>query len=199
MERLYPIANASTRHLFVDPSIYRPWDIIDDRYPYQQTGYLKPGKIPNLMALCMSDDVGYTVTQEPDTDKMVIEDILFGMKYEGVWTVFRKSTQTRLTQLDQGTWGLEGLLLIPTDSVREVETGEKGIALPDTKHIHLDMNVKYSRATRCLEFTTSGTYDNGKPQILGITFDLEYKDSKSLDLPFKHTDYVNPYARPIEP
>jgi len=38
MSKLFPIAKAETRHLFIDPSIYAPWYITSPEYVDEQTG-----------------------------------------------------------------------------------------------------------------------------------------------------------------
>lgn len=187
MELLYPIASAETRHLFVDPSIYGVWDIIDPSYTKlgYRSGYLKPGKISNLVQLCRPKEVTFSVTEEIDLDDFHIEDILFCMHHDGHWQQFRVFHHVKVEKLDAGNWGLNGTLVIPTRQIINTETGEKGITIKGTDILNIELTLNYARGTRCLEFSTEGTYDNGKPQILGITLDMKYKDSKSEIPKFK--------------
>lgn len=180
MNKLHPIAKPETRQYFIDPSIYTPWDIIDGGFTGEQTSYLKPGNIPNLMDLCKKEDQVFTVTEEPDTDKLLVDGTIFAMHHQGYWQVFRSEVGFALDKLDAGNWGFNGLIVIPMRSVINIATGEKGISLPDTNLITIDIKLNYARGSRTLEFSNTGTYDNGKPQLLGVTFDLEYKDSKII-------------------
>lgn len=180
MEKLYPIATAASRHLFVDPSIYGPWDIIAPGYAGERTGYLKPGVTPDLVKLCTPAGVYMTVTEEVDPDKFVIDDILFGMMVDGSWTVMRANLDEPLTRLDAANWGLNTTLRIPMHDLININTGEHG---GGTDVVEIELSLNYARATRCLQYCTVGNYDNGKPEILGLAFDLTHKDAKSFTLP----------------
>jgi len=182
MEKLFPIATAASRHLFVDPSIYGPWDIIWSGYSGERSSYIKPGVVPNLMKLCTPDGTYVTVTEEPDPDNFVIDGILFGMMDDGYWKVFRANLEIKLERLNAANWGLDNKLVIPVRKLIDVNTGKHGEG-PD--NIEIELSLNYARATRCLQYTTAGNYDNGKPEILGLIFDLTHKDSKSFELPFK--------------
>lgn len=199
MEKLYPIATAATRHLFVDPAIYQPFCIIDPHYRTERSSYLKPGIVPNLMQLCMPEGQYFSVTEEPDFDNMFIDEIMFGMHYQDSWEVFRVPVMFHLEKLDQGNWGIARPVEIPLRSPININTGKTGIELPDSLVLAIDINVHYARGTRRLEITTTGTYDNGKPQILGMCFDLTHLDSKSSTLPFKTEpkEVVQTYRREI--
>jgi len=184
MEKLFPIATAASRHLFVDPSIYGPWDIIASGYTGERTGYLKPGVIPNLVQLCAPTNVAMTVTEEVDPDHFVIDGILIGMMDpdHDYWKVYRANLDVKLDRLNAANWGVDTTLVIPVRNLIDVNTGKHGEG-PATIEIELSLN--YARATRCLEYKTAGNYDNGKPEILGLIFDLTHKDSKLLQRQFK--------------
>lgn len=180
MEALHPIASAETRHLFVDPSVYGVWHILAPGYTAggYESGYLKPGKVPNLVELCRPKDVDMSVTEEIDLDQFYLTDILFGMHYEGYWEQFRVYHHVKIEKLDAGNWGINTTLSIPTRSVIHTQTGVKGLNIPDVDTLNIELKLNYARGTRCLEFSTEGTYDNDKPQILGITLDMVHKDSR---------------------
>lgn len=178
MSQLFPIAKAETRHLFIDPSIYPTWDIISPGYTGEQTGFIKPGRVDNLMDLCKKDGQVFTVTEEPDFDKLIIDGLIFGMHHQGYWQVFRIDSDFPIDKLDAGNWGIDGCFAIPTRDVINIASGEKGIKVPDTNIINIDIKLNYARGLRRLEFSNSGTYDNGRVQLLGITLDLQHKDSK---------------------
>lgn len=180
MEKLFPIATAASRHLFVDPSIYGPWDIISPEYTGERTSYLKPGVTPDLVKLCTPAGVYLTVTEEVDPDKFIIDDILFGMMVNGAWTVMRANLAETLERRDAANWGLETTLRIPMCDLVNINTGEHGVG---TEVVEVDLSLNYARATRCLQYSTTGNYDNGKPEILGLAFDLTHKDAKSFTLP----------------
>jgi hypothetical protein len=201
MEALYPIASAESRHLFVDPAIYGVWHILAPDYTAggYSSGYIKPGKVPNLVQLCCPKDVCLSVTEEIDLDQFYLDDILFNMHYEGYWEQFRVFHHIKIEKLDAGNWGLNQILRIPSRSVIHTETGVKGLGPNHPDFIEIEIKLNYARGTRCLEFSTVGNYDNDKPQILGITLDMKYKDSKSTVLPFKTEpkEIVQTYRREI--
>lgn len=191
MNKLYPIATAATRHLFVDPAIYHPFDIIDSHYSGEKSSFIKPGVVPNLMQLCMPEGVYYSVTEEPDFDEMYVEEILFGLHHNGNWGVFRVPVLVRLDKLNQSNWGFKGTIKVSTREPININTGVHGVdprpetVTDDDMSLMIDLDINYARSTRCLEFTTVGNFDNSKPQILGMCFDLKYKDSKSTKSLFK--------------
>jgi len=187
MEALYPIAAAESRHLFVDPAIYDVWHIIDPDYTAggYSSGYIKPGKVPNLVELCRPKDVYLSVTEEIDLDHFYLDDILFHMHHEGYWEQFRVYHHIKIEKLDAGNWGLNQTLQIPSRSVIHTTTGVKGLGPNYPKFVEIEIKLNYARGTRCLEFSTVGNYDNDKPQILGITLDMKHKDSKSTKSLFK--------------
>jgi hypothetical protein len=201
MEALYPIASAESRHLFVDPAIFDTWHIIDPDYTAggYSSGYIKPGKVPNLVELCRPKERYMSVTEEIDLDHFYLDDILFHMHYEGYWDQFRVYHRIKLEKLDAANWGFNGTLSIPSRSIIHTQTGTKGLGpnYPDLLEIELKLN--YARGTRCLEFSTVGNYDNDKPQILGITLDMKHKDSRSTVSLFKNKpqEVVQTYRREI--
>jgi hypothetical protein len=182
MFHLNPIANEETRHLFVDPSIYHVFDINDDLYKRLklETGYVKPGKVLNLVELCRPKDLVFSVTEEIDLDQFYIDRVLFGMHHNGAWEKFVAYLSVQINKKDAANWGVDGNLVISTDAVFNTHDGEKGIVIPDTNVINIPIKLNYARGSRCLEYSTEGTYDNGKPQILGLTFDMVHKDSKII-------------------
>lgn len=177
MIKLYPIAKPETRHLFISPAIQQEWDIEKPGYEGKKTSYLKPGKIPNLMALCMPEDVRYSITEEPDMDTFAIDDIVYGAKdVNGYWHVCTaENLGVKMTRESAGTWALDGVIAIPPNQVfpatdEVIDFGDAPILVPVKLH--------YARGTRCLQISTSGTYDNGKPELYGLTFWMDHKDSK---------------------
>lgn len=177
MQKLYPIATKETRHLFISPAIYQEWSICKEVYGKGQTSYLKPGKVPNLMALCMPKDVRYSITEEPDPGTMAVDSIIYGLRdKEGFWHVCTaENLNIKLTQESVGNHVLNGHITIPAHRIfpntdHDVDFGDEPILVP--------IDLHYARATRCLQISTSGTYDNGKAELYGITLNLDHKDSK---------------------
>ncbi|EBY9763988.1 hypothetical protein D5W64_12815 [Salmonella enterica subsp. enterica serovar Saintpaul] len=180
MQRLYPVATPETRHLFVDPGIQNVWGIDDSKYVGKDTSFLKPGKIPNLVLLCQPDGEKFTVTEEVDPDKIFIDEILFGiMDDNGIWQVcIIDELNTRLAALSPATWGLDGVISVYGNQITTIY-GDS-LEIDEDKIILIDIKIDYARATRCMEISSKGTYDNGKPQLYGVTFNLEHKDSKMV-------------------
>ena len=177
MNKLYPIAKPETRHLFISPAIHQEWEISNPDYEGLKTSYLKPGKVPNLMELTRPADVRYSITEEPDMETFAITGIIYGvMDVEGYWHVCTsENLSVKMTRESAATWSLDGVIAIPPHQVfpatdHVVDFGEAPILVPVKLH--------YARGTRCLQISTSGTYDNGKPELYGITVNMDHKDSK---------------------
>lgn len=182
MQRLLPIASKETRHLFVDPAIVEPWCIEEEGYTNKETtSYIKPGKVPNLMMLCKPEGVRFSITEEPDMDKLIVDSILIGAyDIHGDFRVFsadflNNGLGVRLTRNGAIGAKLKGLVGIDT-------TGMIGIDGQDVEfrndELYVDIDLTYSRGSRCLEYTNMGTFDNKEPIIYGITLSLTHKDSK---------------------
>lgn len=182
MEKLYPIAKAETRHLFVHPSIRSPWDIVGATgYTGEETSYLKPGKVENLMKLCKPEGVTFTVFEEPNTDKMVLDGVLFSIKdVSGHWVTCRAVVKgLTLSKLNASQWGFEGNIDVLGEDVIDMDTGTHP-HLGCVEGIWIPIKLRYDRATRCLEWSSHVTYDNAGIELLGITLDLDWVDSKKF-------------------
>lgn len=183
MNKLYPIATAATRHLFVHPSISTPWDIVGTYgYKGEESAYLKPGKVENLMELCRPADKIFTVFEEPNPDTIAIDDVLFGVKdINGHWVTCRStSTDIKLTKLNAAQWGLEGPISVNVYDLIDTFSGGS-VFLGDKKELLIPIKLRYDRATRALEWSSSSTFDDGI-ELIGITLDLDWKDSKKFSV-----------------
>lgn len=183
MNKLYPIATAATRHLFVHPSIESPWDIVGATgYTGEQSAYLKPGKIENLMTLCKPEGVTFTVFEEPDPDTIAISDVLFGIKdISGHWITCRSTgTHVVLGKLNAAQWGIDGNIGILAGELIDINTG-KNPQLGNTIEVRLPINIRYDRATRALTWSSIPTFDDGI-EAIGIELDLDWKDSKKFSV-----------------
>lgn len=186
MNKLFPIANKTTRHLFVDPALARPSFISGEGYVSgEMTSFIKPGKVPNLALLCQPEDVKFTVTEEPSMETMKVKEILFGAyNTDGEWTVClvrdlaiplvkdgpsRSLLQTEITIDPENEAVINGV-----SSTELADVGEK--------HILISIDLMYERGTRALTLTPieGAGIDSGIPQILGIKLDLDWIDSKSV-------------------
>lgn len=186
MNKLFPIANKATRHLFVDPALARPSFISGEGYVSgEMTSFIKPGKVPNLALLCQPEDVKFTVTEEPSMEIMALKDVLFGaFDSQGNWTVclvrdlfmkFKKDGPARAT--------LDGHILIqPHHKVYDGVNSDQVVTLAINKPTLIPINILYERGTRALTLTPieGAGIDSGIPQILGIKLDLDWVDSKSV-------------------
>lgn len=180
MQRLYPVATSATRHLFVDPGIQDVWGIDDSKYNHKNTSFLKPGIIPNLVLLCQPDGEKFTVTEEVDPEKIFVDEILFGlMDDNGIWQVcIAEDLNVRLAGTSPATWELHGHISVRGCQLTTI-FGDS-VEVDEDKIFLIDIHINYARATRCMEISSEGTYDNGKPQLYGVTFKLEHKDSKTV-------------------
>lgn len=188
MKKLYPIAKESTRHLFVDPAISKPSAIHAEGYEHGElTGFIKPGRVPNLALLCKPENTSFSVTEEPDMDTLGITEILFGMfDRNNIWTVCHiKGLDIKLQKDGPATASLKGgNIRLNTDFITDgIFIGDKVDLQPGI--VGIDLDILYSRGTRCLEYSNKGGYDSGTPQVLGLKFNLDYKDSKSTKSLFK--------------
>ncbi|UQT02793.1 hypothetical protein YUBABA_00400 [Serratia phage vB_SmaM-Yubaba] len=184
MKRLFPICNQATRDLFIHPSICQAWDIVDaEGYTSgEETSYLKPGKIKNLAKLCKPENVYFTVTEEPNPDTMMIDEIMIGIKdKDGYWkNVNVSSVATKLEKLNAAQWGLDGHVTVDvSEGIGIGQDGEK-IDLGDVKVLNIPIKLRYDRATRALEFSSSATYDREGMEVLGLILDLEWRDAKVI-------------------
>lgn len=182
MQKLYPIATAKTRHLFIDPIISQPWEIMAEGYTKrEEVSYIKPGIVPNLMDLCKPEGVRFSITEEPDMEKLVVTELIFAaFDYKGDWKLYR------VEDLDwpfksNGPVGcqIKNYGAIDVDTIKEVETGDTAI-FEEEFSLEIELDLLYERGTRRLTFTPTGSYDSGKPQVLGIMLNLEHKDSKLI-------------------
>ncbi|QBZ70669.1 hypothetical protein pETSU_088 [Edwardsiella phage pEt-SU] len=185
MNKLFPIANKTTRHLFVDPALARPSFISGEGYVSgEMTSFIKPGKVPNLALLCQPEDVKFTVTEEPSVDTMKVTDILFGaFNSDNQWTVcLLREVKAQLAKDGPARSVLDGHVVINPDhnSVVDGITGEP-VNLGD-EPVMIPIDLLYERGTRGLTLKpVEGVgIDTGKPQILGIKLDLDWIDSKSV-------------------
>lgn len=188
MKKLYPIAKESTRHLFVDPALSKPSVIHAEGYEQGElTSFIKPGRVPNLALLCKPENASFSVTEEPDMDTLGITEVLFGMfDRNNVWTVCHvEGLDIKLQKDSPGTTSLKGgNIRLNTDFITDgIFIGNKVDLQPGI--VGIDLDILYSRGTRCLEYSNKGGYDLGTPQILGLKFNLDYKDSKSTKSLFK--------------
>lgn len=187
MNKLKPISNQTTRHLFIDPVLSQPWCFREDGYQdNEKTSYIKPGVVPNLMALCTPAGHKFSVTEEPDINNMFVDDLVIAMFNEdgewGHYTIPAVNAKFNITGPSTAT--LDGHIVI-RDIVDVLDECEDPIRLPEGSIINIPIYITYHRATRELILRSEGNFDNGKPQILGITLDLKYKDSKSTKSLFK--------------
>ncbi len=179
MYKLYPVAKPETRHLFVDPVIYEPWEFFIDGYPQpSETGYIKPGTVPNLMELCRPSGVKFSITEEPNPDCLAITGILIAVKSEGgFWvTCAIDDLNVKLNKEGPGTWSLVGDLTIPKKDLVNGYTYEE-LTFDNNDPLLVQIDLQYVRGSRTLTYSNNGNYDNCKPQLLGITLDLRHKDS----------------------
>lgn len=177
MNKLYPIAKPETRHLFVHPAVHQEWPVFNAEYSQsEKTSYIKPGKVPNLMELCRPSNVRFSITEEPDMDKFLIKDVLFGVTdLNGQYHVLvGNELDVKLTQNGPVGLELDGYVTVPMESVGC--DSESAVFGPEP--FLIPVKLKYERGTRCLTLSTSGTYDNGQPELLGIILNLVHKDSK---------------------
>lgn len=189
MNKLYPIAKESTRHLFVDPALSKPTAIHAEGYEQGElTGFIKPGRVPNLAQLCKPENTTFSVTEEPDMETLGITEILFGMfDNNDVWTVCHvEGLDIKLKKDGPATASLKNTSIqISADLITDgIFIGDKVDLKPDSI-VAIDLDILYSRGTRCLEYSNKGGYDQRTPQILGLKFNLDYKDSKSTESLFK--------------
>lgn len=183
MQKLFPIATAETRHLFVHPSMREPWAIVGaEGYTGEGTSYLKPGKVKNLLKLCKPEAVTFTVFEEPDPDTMAIDGILFGIKdIHGSWVTVRVwNVNAKVEKLNAGQWGLEGTAVVLATNLLDINTGYRPDLDPKSV-INIPVKLRYDRATRELEWSSDSSYDKGL-EVLGITLNLDWKDSKKFAL-----------------
>lgn len=180
MEKLFPIANKDTRHFFIEPLIHKPWYIKEPGYePHTETSYIKPGKIPNLMELCRPEGHRFSITEEPNIDTLAIESIVFGMRNTaGVWGLYMaKGLNIKPAANGPSHSVLEGIIVLRGHQLIDPMFDEP-VDIDPAAIVPIDINLYYARGSRCLEYSNEGNIDNGKPQILGLTFKLEHKDSK---------------------
>lgn len=181
MKKLYPVVTPSTGHLFIDPSLFKPYAINQEGYGKgEKTSFIKPGKVLNLMELCKPDNKTFTVTEEPDINTLSITEIIFGMfDRANVWTVCHvKDLDIKLSHTSPAKSVIDGPLVIGTESVTDgIFIGDRVDLEPNTTFM-ININLTYSRGSRCLEYSNNGGYYTGKPQILGLKFNLDHKDSK---------------------
>lgn len=185
MNKLFPIANKATRHLFVNPIISRPSFVAGEGYVSgEMTSFIKPGKVPNLALLCQPEDVKFTVTEEPNVDTMAVTDVLFGAPdHQGVWTLcFVRGVNAKLAKDGPSRSLLQGHIVITPGSVvtngifsnEPVNLGDEPVLIP--------IDLMYERGTRALTLKEAEGvgFDTIKPQILGIKLNLEWVDSKTV-------------------
>lgn len=186
MNKLFPIANKTTRHLFVDPALARPSFISGEGYVSgEMTSFIKPGKVPNLALLCQPEDVRFTVTEEPSMEVMALKDVLFGaFNSQGEWTVcLAKDLYMKFKKDGPARAELNGYITIqPYTKVYDGVNNDQTVSLSDKEVLSIPVNILYERGTRALTLTpVEGVgIDSGVPQILGIKLDLDWVDSKSV-------------------
>lgn len=182
MKHLHPIATPETRHLFIDPIISAPYNICSELYTQdEETSFIKPGVVPNLMELCRPKGTRFSITEEPNMDKMYIEEVIFGaFDYKGHWTLYR-AEDLEIYFSSNGPVGasIKGSVHIDVNVIKDALFGDDAILMQE-EILVLELDLLYERGTRRLTFKTTGSYDSGKPQILGITLNLEHKDSKLI-------------------
>lgn len=180
MRHLHPIATSETRHLFIDPIISAPYSICSELYTKdEETSFIKPGVVPNLMELCRPKGTRFSITEEPDMDKMYIEEVIFGaFDYKGHWTLYHVD-ELEIGFSRNGPVGSEikGSVQLDVNAIREYITGDTATLMQE-EILVLELDLLYERGTRRLTFKPTGSYDSGKPEIHGIILNLEHKDSK---------------------
>lgn len=179
MKQLSPIATAATRHLFIDPIIYSTWDITGEGYVNkEETSFLKPGKIPNLMKLCMPEGVRYSITEEPDPENMFISDLMIGFKSKnGVyWEATIRELNVQLVADGPAQYVFKGPVTIEQDNLSYDDEWSSPVL--DNDELTIELDVHYARGTRTLTISSPGTYDNNQPVLYGLQMDLTWKDSK---------------------
>lgn len=209
MNKLFPIANETTRQYFVDPAHFFPTDIQAEGYNEgEQTAFLKPGKVGDLMDLCRPKGVFFAKTEEPDPENIVIDEMIVGLRGQieddvvgsKFHLVMFENVNIKLEACGPSSYGLNGVISIMITGKETTATGlpiswmfNKGTI------ISIPFKASYSRGSRCFEFAGEGTYDNGKPVVFGIKLDLTHKDSRSSVSPFKYkpTTEVKRYHREI--
>ncbi|AEV89585.1 hypothetical protein OBP_148 [Pseudomonas phage OBP] len=170
MQKLFPIANRNTRHLFIDPLLSKPSFVAGEGYVSgEMTSFIKPGKVPNLAELCRPEDVKFTVTEEPDPTTMGISEIMFGMYDENKeWRV------VSVTDLD--------IPFVADGPARSTIDGCMAVQHPfkEKGMVNIPISLLYERGTRALTFkeVPNVGYDSGVPQILGIKLNLDWRDAK---------------------
>lgn len=170
MQKLYPIANKATRHLFIEALLSRPTFISGEGYVSgEMTSYIKPGKVPNLAELCQPEGVKFTVTEEPNPETIAITGVVVGLYNEKEqWSVAEiKDLSFELVKDGPARSVLDGHLVVPHP-------------FKEGANANIPITVIYERGTRAL--TISGCpragLDTGIPQVLGIKLNLDHRDAK---------------------
>lgn len=173
MNKFYPVARALTQQHFIDPAIKEPERLPEDTYRQREkTSYLKPGEVPNLLALCRPADMVFTATTNPIAKDIRITKLIFGMWYEGEWAVLesRKEGNIHFCEVSPGIWEINGHISIVNENVYFLDDrldfyGEPGVIL-------VPIEARYVEQTRTFTLKTSGGYYAGTPELLGIKIEI---------------------------
>lgn len=183
MQKLYPIANRNTRHLFIDPLLSLPTFVAGEGYVSgEMTSFIKVGKVPNLVELCRPEGERFSITEEANIDTMAVTEIIFGAyNYKKEWTVCHaKGMTVKLAKFDAARSFLKGQISVPLGDIYDPINQDENVLFIEDQPLLVEIDILYERATRAFTLCAGKNtgFDTGKPQLLGVKLNLDWLDSK---------------------
>lgn len=173
MNIFYPVAKAKTRQYLINPAIAAPVVLETEQYTSgEQTAYVKPGEVPNLLSLVQPDDVIFTQDNNPVAKDICITEVIFALWHEDEWVVAETigCTRTAFCETQPGIWELDGCLVVP--SRRAYILDDRHSDYKESNHIPIPIKAKYIEQTRAFSLSTSGNYDSSTVELLGVKLEV---------------------------
>ncbi|EBY9763987.1 hypothetical protein D5W64_12810 [Salmonella enterica subsp. enterica serovar Saintpaul] len=173
MNFFYPVAKPSTRQYFINPLISAPVLLENKLYVNrEQTAYVKPGEVPNLLSLVQPEGVVFTANNKPIAKEICVTDIIFALWHEGEWVPAEtlRSGRLYLSETEPGIWEINGTISVLTR--RTYILNDRHGPLEDNATLLVPIHIKYIEQTCALSLSTTGSYDAGTIELLGIKLEV---------------------------
>lgn len=174
MNIFYPVAKAKTRQHLINPAISAPAVLEKEQYTSgEQTAYVKPGEVPNLLSLVQPDDVIFTQDNNPVAKDICITEVIFALWHKGKWVVAEtiRGPRTTFCETQPGIWELDGQFRVPSRRTYLLDD-EAYWDYDESEFIMIPIKAKYIEQTRAFSLSTSGNYDSGTVELLGIKLEV---------------------------
>lgn len=182
----YPVLNDSTKNLFIDSALNRPFKIVNDEEENKDnvlynglglmTNLLKPGIFVDLKSISQTDKLKLSETDEINPKSLVIKSVVFTKIIDNKITVIKASGLN--VKLDSSSMGdyEKSLIVVNSESYSDPVTGDC-IFDHDSKITEIPLSVVFNREQNTLSILTPIAGHKTGIKCLGIELNYNIQNA----------------------